>query len=94
MSDRLFFASAALLAALLIGLALVWPQGQGKRAPGPFGHTEEITAAARQDLAAEVKEKAARAAKAKGVAPAASAPAPQPASPAAAAGLRQTTGAR
>jgi hypothetical protein len=95
MSDRLFFASAALLAALLIGLAFVWPQGQGKRAPGPFGHAEEITAAARQDLAQEAKDKADKAAKAKGVvAPAAAVPAVKPASSAATAGLRQTTSAQ
>lgn len=37
MSDRVFFSLCALLAAGLIALALVWPQGQGTRSPGPFG---------------------------------------------------------
>ncbi len=38
MLDRLFFPLAALAAALIIALALVWPQGIGARSPGPFGH--------------------------------------------------------
>lgn len=38
MSDGVFFALAGLLAAAMIGLALVWPQGLGTRSPGPFGH--------------------------------------------------------
>jgi hypothetical protein len=38
MIDRLFFALLALLVAAMIGLALVWPQGQGERSPPPFGH--------------------------------------------------------
>lgn len=29
----------ALAAAMVIALALVWPQGIGARSPGPFGHT-------------------------------------------------------
>jgi hypothetical protein len=37
MSDRLFFAIAALVAAALVALALVWPQGYGRRSPWPFG---------------------------------------------------------
>jgi hypothetical protein len=61
MSDRLFFASAAVLAALLIGLAFLWPQGAGRKSPGPFGKAEEISAAARQDLDAEAREKAKKA---------------------------------
>ncbi len=36
MSDRVFFPLAALIALALIGLALVWPQGQGAQSPGPF----------------------------------------------------------
>ncbi len=87
MSDRLFFASAALLAVLLIGLAFVWPQGQGRRSPGPFGKPEVITDAARKDLADEAKRKAGP------PKPTASAPAqaaPGSAAPsAAAAGLRR-----
>ena len=37
MSDRVFFAGAALIALAIIALALVWPQGWGERSPGPFG---------------------------------------------------------
>ena len=37
MSNRLFFSLAALAAAVLIGLALVTPQGLGARSPAPFG---------------------------------------------------------
>jgi hypothetical protein len=40
MSDRVFFTSAALLAVFMVGLALVWPQGEGARSPGPFGRAE------------------------------------------------------
>lgn len=36
MSDRTFFSLCAALALLLIGLALLWPQGQGRRSLGPF----------------------------------------------------------
>jgi hypothetical protein len=34
--DRLFYPLAALVVAALIGLALVWPQGEGTPSPGPF----------------------------------------------------------
>jgi hypothetical protein len=34
--DRVFYPLAALIVAALIGLALVWPQGQGKPSPEPF----------------------------------------------------------
>ena len=37
MSDRVFFSLCATIAVALIALALVWPQGQGARSPGPFG---------------------------------------------------------
>jgi hypothetical protein len=37
MSDRLFFALAALAAIVLIALSAVMPQGLGARSPGPFG---------------------------------------------------------
>jgi hypothetical protein len=37
MSDRIFFGVCALIAAGLIALALVWPQGLGARSPEPFG---------------------------------------------------------
>jgi hypothetical protein len=39
MFDRLFFPAIGLLAAGLIALAMVWPQGLGARSPGPFGQT-------------------------------------------------------
>ena len=38
MLDRLFLPALALLALMLVGLALVWPQGLGARSPDPFGH--------------------------------------------------------
>ncbi|HYF22866.1 MAG TPA: hypothetical protein VD929_05650 [Caulobacteraceae bacterium] len=44
MSDRVFFASTILLAAAMILLALVWPQGQGRRSPAPFGKPVETPA--------------------------------------------------
>ncbi|HEX8570943.1 MAG TPA: hypothetical protein VF699_13625 [Caulobacteraceae bacterium] len=37
MSDRVFFSIMIALAAGLVALALVWPQGFGARSPGPFG---------------------------------------------------------
>jgi hypothetical protein len=36
--DRLFYPLAVLVVAALVGLALVWPQGQGAPSPGPFKH--------------------------------------------------------
>lgn len=36
--DRIFYPLAILLAAGLIALATVYPQGQGARSPKPFGH--------------------------------------------------------
>ena len=38
MSDAAFFALIGLVAAAMIALALVWPQGLGQRSPAPFGH--------------------------------------------------------
>ena len=38
MSDAVFFALAGFLAAAMVALALVWPQGLGERSPAPFGH--------------------------------------------------------
>ena len=38
MSDRLLFSLMGALSLVMIGLALVWPQGLGARSPGPFGH--------------------------------------------------------
>ncbi len=37
MPDRIALPALALLAAGLIALALVWPQGQGALSPAPFG---------------------------------------------------------
>jgi hypothetical protein len=37
--DRIFYPLAALVAGALIVLAMVYPQGEGARSPGPFGHT-------------------------------------------------------
>jgi hypothetical protein len=38
MRDHLFFPLLGLIAAGLIALALVWPQGAGLPSPPPFGH--------------------------------------------------------
>jgi hypothetical protein len=53
MSDRMFFAAAFLVAAAVIALAIVWPQGYGRRSPGVFGGPVQITDASRRDLAKE-----------------------------------------
>ena len=42
MSDPLFFGLAGLAIALMIALALVWPQGLGARSPAPFGHPTAV----------------------------------------------------
>jgi hypothetical protein len=45
--DRIFYPLAALFAGALIVLAMVFPQGEGARSPGPFGHMpSQQTAAA------------------------------------------------
>ncbi len=38
MPDSLALSATAVVAAGLIALAMVWPQGQGARSPAPFGH--------------------------------------------------------
>ncbi|MGI8840436.1 MAG: hypothetical protein ACR2F8_06625 [Caulobacteraceae bacterium] len=38
MPDRLILPLMALAALAMIALALVWPQGIGRRSPAPFGH--------------------------------------------------------
>jgi hypothetical protein len=53
MSDRVFYPLAALIAAALIALALVWPQGTGIRSPAPFGH--DVAAAPTPPPAAPLK---------------------------------------
>jgi hypothetical protein len=40
MRDRFFFPLMALIAAAMIMLALVWPQGMGAPSPEPFGHEQ------------------------------------------------------
>lgn len=57
MSDRLFFGGLSLVAAALIALAMVWPQGLGARSPGPFGsipvqQRPEVQAAMRREAEA------------------------------------------
>ena len=45
--DRIFYPLAALVAGALILLATVFPQGEGARSPGAFGHmTSQQTASA------------------------------------------------
>lgn len=41
MPDRIFMPLMGLVAAALIALSLAWPQGQGDRSWGPFGHLPE-----------------------------------------------------
>jgi hypothetical protein len=41
MPDSLALPAIALVAAALIALAMVWPQGEGARSPAPFGHPLE-----------------------------------------------------
>lgn len=38
MPDSIALPALAFLAVGLVALALVWPQGQAARSPGPFGH--------------------------------------------------------
>ena len=57
MSDRIFFGGLTLVAAALIALAMVWPQGLGARSPGPFGSVPvqqrpEVQAAMRREAEA------------------------------------------
>ncbi len=48
MSDRVFFSLTALAIIAMVALALVTPQGQGRRSPAPFGHETAADALARQ----------------------------------------------
>jgi hypothetical protein len=52
MPDRVFYSLAALSAVLLIAVAAVYPQGIGRRSPGPFGHETAAHLAARLKKAA------------------------------------------
>jgi hypothetical protein len=38
MRDRFILPLLALVAIAMVALAFVWPQGQGRRSPDPFGH--------------------------------------------------------
>ncbi len=38
MNDRAFYIASAVAAVLIIAFSVVWPQGEGSRSPGPFGH--------------------------------------------------------
>ena len=38
MPDSIALPALAIVAAGLVALALVWPQGEGARSPAPFGH--------------------------------------------------------
>jgi hypothetical protein len=66
MLDRLYLPFLGLLSIAVIGLAMVWPQGQGARSPEPFGHTPEQqrpevrAAMQRENLAAERRAREAR----------------------------------
>jgi hypothetical protein len=40
MRDRFFYPLMALIAAAMIALALVWPEGMGAPSPAPFGSEE------------------------------------------------------
>lgn len=46
MLDRLYLPFLALIAAALIALGTVWPQGLGERSPAPFGHDPVLRTAA------------------------------------------------
>jgi hypothetical protein len=57
--DRFFYPLIALLVAALIGLAMEWPQGEGERSLGRFGHQtvaeKDAAAAAAAQRAAALK---------------------------------------
>lgn len=40
MNDRAFYIASAVAAVLIIAFSLVWPQGEGKPSPAPFGHAK------------------------------------------------------
>ncbi len=57
--DRIFYPLVLTAFALLIALALVWPQGQGTPSPAPFGHpmsAPALTAPATPSHAAPVSQ--------------------------------------
>ena len=62
MNDRVLLSIMAGLAVALVGFAAIWPQGQGARSPGPFGHTPiqqtpQAKAAMAREAAAEYARK-------------------------------------
>jgi hypothetical protein len=48
MSDRAFFSLTGLAIVAMVALALVAPQGDGRRSPAPFGHVTTADVKARQ----------------------------------------------
>ena len=48
MSDRVFFSLTGAAVAAMLALALVSPQGEGRRSPRPFGHETTADVLARQ----------------------------------------------
>ncbi len=58
MNERLFYILAAVTAVVVIAVSLAWPQGEGQRAPAPFGH-----AVLQPDYYRMVRERDARLAK-------------------------------
>ena len=58
MRDLIALPLLAILAVAMIGLALVWPQGQGTRSPGPFGQSAATAPA--NPMAASAPTKGAR----------------------------------
>jgi hypothetical protein len=48
MSDRAFFSLVALAVVAMVALSMVFPQGEGRRSPGPFGHATTAELKARQ----------------------------------------------
>lgn len=48
MSDRVFFSLTGLAVVAMVALALVFPQGEGRRSPAPFGHETTADVLARQ----------------------------------------------
>jgi hypothetical protein len=59
MSDAIFFAFMGFLAAAMVALALVWPQGLGERSPAPFGHTPAAVLRAQTEAKAQAELKGA-----------------------------------
>ncbi|WP_140986624.1 hypothetical protein [Asticcacaulis tiandongensis] len=78
MNDKLFYSLAAVVAVLMIGLSLVWPQGLGLRSPEPFGHEVVLPDIVRMEREREARRIAQRAEREAQAAAAASAAAADP----------------